>query len=146
MDLEIFGKRKKIQDRRLSILTLEEKGLKPREISKSLEIDIGDVYNDLKWARKNLPREIREQIWDMQFLREIEKEMRDAKHPLHKIGYRNILLKVRQDMRKRSGMYIERIEHSGEIKQEVKLDDSQLKDYAGTIKEVLKGRSRKNPK
>ena len=144
MNIFLFGRKEEIRDRRLNVITLEEKGLKPREISNSLDIPIGDVYNDLKWSRTHLHREIRESVWDLQFMKELEKELRECNHPLQKLGYRNLILKLRQDMRKRAGLYIDRIQHEGKTRLEIKMwQPDENRDFAPRSRRLLKKESSK---
>lgn len=124
MELSDFGKTKDIQNRRLAVITLEEKGLKPREIGKSLQkagvdITMQQVYSDIKWGLKTLTRERREEIWDNQFMKELEKNLQECNHGTQRVGILKLILSTRQDMRKRAGLYIERVRHEGEVEHKV---------------------------
>jgi hypothetical protein len=121
LDMTMFGKTKETQDRRLAVVSMQEDGMKACEIAKHLDIKIKEVYNDINYCRKRITREVRELVWDMKEIREAKLEMGDAKHMLHKLGYRNYILKLRQDMRRRSGMYVERVHHTGGQNIEIKM-------------------------
>ena len=131
MDLKTFGKTQEIQERRFAIITLEEKGLKPREISRSLngeepalgyEVTMDNIYNDLKWGRKELSREVREAMWDNDFMRDLQQELKQCNHSTQRIGYYKLLLSLRQDRRKRAGDYTEKVELSGSIKTKMEVE------------------------
>ena len=141
MEEKLFGKGA-VRDRRINVLTLEEKGLKPFEIANSLGLTVKRVYNDLNWGRIHIPRELREEIWDNQFMKELEKELRECNHPLQKLGYRNLILKLRQDMRKRAGLYIDRIQQENNTRLEIKMWQPN-EDFAPRSRRLLKKESSK---
>lgn len=140
-----YGRTDELRNRRINIITLHERGLKPREIGNSLKLDMDTVFNDLKWAKHKLDREDRETLWDKHFMKTIEakiKETTDPKQLSNYIGMLKLLLQHRQDMRKRHGLYIEKIEHSGKIDTEVKIDiDERLKEYADTFSKLTEKRT-----
>lgn len=113
-----YGSNDKVRSRRISIITLQERGLKPSEIRKEMEkhnpdITMQTVYSDVKWGITNVKRADREKLWDKHFMKELEAELKLTDNQSNTIGFMKLLLSHRQDMRKRHGLYVEKIEHSG---------------------------------
>lgn len=130
MDIEALGNTNNIRDRRLAVFVLEERGLKPREIYNSLK-NMADskghgvypkliprtIYNDLVWGREHLDRETREELWDNDFIKTLYARLGETRHPSHIVGIMKLILSARMDMRRRHGLYDDKVsvEHSGEV-------------------------------
>lgn len=113
-----YGSTEEIKNRRITTITLQERGLKPREIRKSMrgeypDISMQTIYSDIKWGIQHLKREDREQLWDKQFMKQIELDLKDSNNPMQRVGLLKLLLSHRQDMRKRHGLYTDKVELSG---------------------------------
>lgn len=121
-----FGSTEEIKNRRIMTITLQERGLKPSEIRKSMEntypkITMQTIYSDLKWGITNVKREDREKLWDKHFMKELELLLKEAKRDVITVGLLKLLLSHRQDMRKRHGLYTEKVELSGETSINLKM-------------------------
>ncbi len=116
-----LGQSDAVRARRFDVLRLEETGLKPSEIRGALDeklypgIKIGKIYEDLKWARRHIDREAREDIFDKHIMRQITDKLSTITNPLVRVSYLKLLFNVRQDQRKRAGLYIEKIELKADI-------------------------------
>lgn len=132
-DPKAWGRTEKLRKRREDVLMLDLDGHAPHVITTRLQskpihkdIKAKDVYNDLMWIRKNVSADIREAKWDLEMIREIKGRLETAEHPNQIVGFYNVIAKLRDSMRKRAGMYIDRVEHSGSIKEvvEIEVDDA----------------------
>lgn len=167
LDYSKLGDHENTKARRFMVIGLMTKRASPPEIEKNINkalkeqgrraVSLKTIYRDMKHIKNliedgdPLPPAIArahgEEFYE-QKIRELEAFASAVRktNPNAYLGAQKELIKLQGELLKLQGASVERVEHTGTIKQEVKLDDDQLKDYAGTFKEVLKRRTPKDTK
>ncbi len=166
LDYTKLGDFENTKARRFMVIGLMTKRASPPEIEKNINKSLKDqgkravslktIYRDMKHikdlieAGDPLPPAIArahgEEFYE-QKIRELEAFASQTRksNPNAYLGAQKELIKLQGELLKLQGASVERIEHTGIIKQEVKIaTDEELKDFDSTFKELSKRRPKKD--